>query len=96
MTHLFMAHAWNVVEGIGVDVHVHRIANRLGWVSTKTPESTRQALQEVLPKRLWGQGGVNLLLVGTWLPTCPKILTDSRIWTNGVPTSEPLMSAVHS
>lgn len=29
------------VEGIGVDVHVHRITNRLGWVKTRQPEETR-------------------------------------------------------
>ena len=28
--------------GIGVDVHVHRITNRLGWVDSKTPEGTRK------------------------------------------------------
>lgn len=40
--------------GIGVDVHVHRICNRLGWVkNTKNPEETRVALQEWLPKDRW-------------------------------------------
>lgn len=33
--------AWKSNFGIGVDVHVHRITNRLGWVETKTPEQTR-------------------------------------------------------
>ena len=35
--------------GIGVDTHVHRISNRLGWCKTKTPEQTRLALQSWLP-----------------------------------------------
>ena len=35
--------------GIGVDTHVHRISNRLGWCRTKTPEQTRLALQSWLP-----------------------------------------------
>jgi endonuclease III len=39
--------------GICVDTHVHRIANRLGWVSTKTPDDTESALRRVLPKRWW-------------------------------------------
>ena len=35
--------AWKENHGIGVDVHVHRISNRLGWVKTSKPEQTRQA-----------------------------------------------------
>jgi len=38
---------------IPVDVHVHRISNRLGLVSTKTPEETEQALMAKTPKRYW-------------------------------------------
>ena len=50
----------NLVLGLGfgipaicVDTHVHRISNRLGMVSTKTPEQTERALMEVLPRDLW-------------------------------------------
>jgi endonuclease III len=39
--------------GICVDTHVHRISNRLGIVTTKTPEQTEFALREVLPRRHW-------------------------------------------
>ncbi len=39
--------------GICVDTHVHRITNRWGFVSTKTPEKTEFALREKLPKRYW-------------------------------------------
>ena len=39
--------------GICVDTHVHRIANRLGWVATKTPDDTEVALRLGLPKRWW-------------------------------------------
>jgi endonuclease III len=39
--------------GICVDTHVHRISNRMGWVSTKNPEQTELALMEVLPRRYW-------------------------------------------
>jgi endonuclease-3 len=39
--------------GICVDTHVHRIANRLGWVVTKTPDDTEDQLRRVLPKRWW-------------------------------------------
>ena len=38
---------------ICVDVHVHRISNRLGYVKTKTPEETECALRERLPKKYW-------------------------------------------
>ncbi len=47
--------------GICVDIHVHRICNRLGYVSTKTPEQTEYALREKLPKQYWL--GINDLLV---------------------------------
>ena len=39
--------------GICVDTHVHRIANRLGYVKTKTPEQTEMALREKLPAKYW-------------------------------------------
>ncbi len=38
---------------ICVDVHVHRITNRLGLISTKTPYETEMTLREILPKRYW-------------------------------------------
>ena len=41
------------IPAIPVDVHINRIVNRLGWVKTKTPEKTEQALKEILPKDLW-------------------------------------------
>jgi endonuclease-3 len=58
---LILAHASR--ENICVDTHVHRIANRLGWVNTKTPDDTEHALYRAVPKRLWPE--VNLRLV-TW------------------------------
>lgn len=38
---------------ISVDVHVHRVVNRWGYVETKTPEKTTQALEQKLPQRHW-------------------------------------------
>ena len=38
---------------IGVDVHVHRVTNRWGYVQTKTPEQTMAALATRLPQRYW-------------------------------------------
>ncbi len=46
---------------ICVDVHVHRIFNRIGYVSTKTPEETEFALREKLPQKYWID--INSLLV---------------------------------
>ncbi len=39
--------------GICVDTHVHRISNRWGYVRTKTPEHTEEALRRKLPLRYW-------------------------------------------
>lgn len=39
--------------GICVDIHVHRISNRLGYVETKTPEETEFALRKKLPEKYW-------------------------------------------
>jgi len=38
---------------IPVDIHVHRISNRLGLVETKTPEETELALMKKIPKKFW-------------------------------------------
>ena len=39
--------------GICVDVHVHRISNRWGYIKTKTPDETELVLRKILPKRFW-------------------------------------------
>jgi len=46
---------------ISVDVHVHRVTNRWGYVSTAVPEATRLALEEKLPRKYWVE--INRLLV---------------------------------
>src|SRR5687767_2566629 len=51
------------LQNICVDTHVHRISNRLGWVETKLPEETEQALYRVTDRRWWAS--INLYLV-TW------------------------------
>lgn len=73
MAHLCMNCAWGVVTGIGVDTHVHRISNRLGWVPhpTKNPEETRKALEDWLPSDLWSE--VNHLLVGFGQQICRPV-----------------------
>jgi len=36
-----------------VDIHVHRISNRLGYVRTRTPDETEMSLRKKLPRRYW-------------------------------------------
>ncbi|THU46180.1 hypothetical protein C4D60_Mb09t02230 [Musa balbisiana] len=78
MAHLVMNVGWNNVQGICVDTHVHRICNRLGWVSrpgtrqkTSTPEETRVSLETWLPKDLWDP--INPLLVGFGQTVCTPL-----------------------
>jgi endonuclease-3 len=60
---LVMILAHKSVQNICVDTHVHRISNRLGWVRTRTPEETEQALYHATDARWWPM--INLYLV-TW------------------------------
>jgi endonuclease-3 len=77
---LILAHASQ--DNICVDTHVHRISNRLGWVRTRTPDETEQALYAATRRRWWPV--INLYLV-TWgqnvcrpvYPVCPQcVLAD--------------------
>ena len=47
--------------GVPVDIHVHRVTNRWGYIDAKTPEKTMAALEAKLPKRYWVE--INKLLV---------------------------------
>lgn len=53
---------------IAVDVHVHRISNRLGWVKTKAPERTEEGLKKLIPKKDWSK--VNQLFVSHGQKIC--------------------------
>jgi len=65
-----MVYAFDL-PAIPVDTHVHKIANRLGWVKTRTPEKTEQALMKLVPKRYWLD--VNEVLVIHGQTTCTPI-----------------------
>jgi endonuclease-3 len=56
---------------LGVDIHVHRITNRWGYVSARTPEATMLALQAVLPEKYWVE--INALLVAFGKNVCTPI-----------------------
>ena len=68
MGYLCLSAAWGRTEGIGVDVHVHRITNLWRWHKTKAPEETRAALESWLPKERWHD--INRLLVGFGQTIC--------------------------
>jgi endonuclease III len=89
--------AFKSERNICVDTHVHRISNRLGWVRTRTPEETEQALYAATDNRWWPY--VNLYLV-TWgqnvcrpvYPRCSAcVLTD---WCPRVGVTRVSKSAV--
>jgi len=56
---------------IPVDVHVHRVSNRLGIVCTKKPEETEIELMRLVPKKYWID--VNELLVGHGQTVCVPV-----------------------
>ncbi|MBV9579772.1 MAG: endonuclease III [Chloroflexi bacterium] len=62
---------------IGVDIHVHRVTNRWGYVSGRTPELSLAALEAVLPRQHWVE--INALLVPfgkhVCTPTAPRCST---------------------
>ena len=57
--------------GICVDIHVHRICNRAGWISAPSPDKTETALREKLPKKYWKR--INSLLVLYGQKTCRPV-----------------------
>lgn len=75
--------------GICVDVHVHRISNRLGLIKTKTPLESEMKLREILPKKYWKTWNSYLVSFGQTLckpvgPQChrcpiTKFCNDCRI-----------------
>jgi endonuclease-3 len=64
---------------IPVDVHVHRIANRLGLVQTKTPEETELELMKTVPKKYWLE--LNELFVRFGQTTCKPVRPMCEICT---------------
>lgn len=67
---------------ICVDIHVHRISNRWGYVQTKTPEKTEFALREKLPPEYWIE--YNALLV----PFGQNLCSPTSPWCSRCPVSQ--------
>ncbi|MEW6722589.1 MAG: endonuclease III [Candidatus Micrarchaeota archaeon] len=64
-------------NALGVDVHVHRISNRLGIVRTKKPEQTEKALTGIVPEKMLGSLNRNFVAFGQTVctprkPSCPE------------------------
>ena len=59
------------IDAICVDCHVHQIANRIGWIDTKTPEESVDALESIMPRRFWIP--LNELLVAYGQNVCLSI-----------------------
>jgi endonuclease III len=62
-----------------IDIHCHRIPNRMGWIVTKTPEETEVEVGKILPKKYWREfnsafvqfGRETCLPVSPWCSKCP-------------------------
>jgi endonuclease-3 len=64
-------------DNICVDTHVHRIANRLGWVRTSSPDETEQALYRTVARKWWPD--VNLYLVIWGQNVCRPVYPRCRV-----------------
>jgi len=73
VANVVLVHAFSK-DAIPVDVHVHRISNRLGIVKTKTPEETEKGLEKIVPKKLWKKFNTTFVAYGQTLclPRNPK------------------------
>jgi endonuclease III len=87
--------AFRSPDRICVDTHVHRIANRLGWVATRAPAETEEALYRVAARRWWPH--INRYLV-TWGqnvcrpigPRCPTCVLLRMCPRRGLPPTEQI------
>ena len=83
MGFLLLQRGWNINDGIGVDVHIHRLAQMWGWVAkSEKPELTRTELESWLPKKFWGD--INPLLVGFGQVICVPKAPNCDICTLGI------------
>lgn len=88
---LVLTEAFNK-EGLCVDVHVHRISNRNGWISSAGPEETEMLLRKLLPKKYWKPINPLLVLYGQKLcrpisPYCSRCVIRGQCARKGVDRS---------
>jgi len=66
--------AYNKSDALPVDVNVHRVVNRLGWVQTKDADKSEEELRNILPKKFWEEFNATMILHGKSIcvPISPK------------------------
>ncbi len=82
---------------IPVDIHVHRVANRWGYVAASTPERTLAALQAVLPQQYWIEINERLVPFGKYVctgpaprcPECPLLSMCRQVGVGGASAPSP-------
>jgi len=77
------------LDGLCVDIHVHRISNRCGWLSSNNPEDTEMILREILPRNYWKRINYLLVLYGQKLcrpvsPFCSQCVIKKHCSQNGI------------
>ncbi len=80
------------IKAICVDCHVHQIANRIGWICTKTPEESVKALEQIMPDKFWIPLNELLVAYGQYIctpvsPFCSKCPISEDCQKNGVERS---------
>jgi endonuclease-3 len=91
--HAIMQNAFGIVDGIIVDTHVIRLANRLGWTENSDPEKIEQDLMNIFPRSHWKELPHLLKSHGRAVckapvpecskcvleKTCPKVRVDKKL-----------------
>ena len=80
------------IDAICVDIHVHRISNRCGWLKSGSPEETEMILRDILPVKFWKRINYLLVLYGQKLcrpvsPFCSCCIIKKNCARNGVEKS---------
>jgi endonuclease III len=76
------------IPAICVDIHVHRISNRLGLIRSRNPDESEKALEQILPARFWI--GINTLLVAFGQQVCTPVSP----WCSGRSREIPLIRSL--
>jgi endonuclease-3 len=80
------------MDAICVDIHVHRISNRCGWLASTDPQQTEMTLRQILPVKYWKRINFLLVLYGQKLcrpisPFCSRCVITQHCGRVGVGTS---------
>jgi endonuclease-3 len=77
------------IAAVCVDIHVHRISNRCGWLESQSPEETELIMRDILPQKYWKRINRLLVLYGQKLcrpvsPFCSRCVIKKHCAKNGV------------